>query len=78
MRIVFPHVHALIDENHSLHASICNLLLLKEFREYHEILYPKSTDLLPSFNLTKRSYFPNINQKENVMLKIMRRVKKKD
>ena len=57
MRIAFPHVHALIGKNHSFHASICYLLLLKEFRGHHGILYPKSTGLLPSFNLTKVIFF---------------------
>ena len=68
MRTAFPHVHSLIGENYSFHASICYLLLLKEFRGHHGNLYPKSTDFLPSFNLTKRWYFPKMNPKENVML----------
>ena len=54
IRIPFPHMHALIDENHSFHARLFYLFLLKEFREHHRVPYPRNTDLLPSFNLTKR------------------------
>ena len=48
-RTVFLHVHALIGKNYSFHASICYLLLLKEFRGHHGILYPRSSPLLPTW-----------------------------
>ena len=44
MRIPFPHMHALIDENHFFHARLYYLLLLKEFREHHRVLYPRNTE----------------------------------
>lgn len=78
MRIAYPHILVLIGENHFFHASICYLLLLKDFRGHHGIVYTKSADLLPTFNLTKRKYFLSMNSKENGMLKIMRRVNEKD
>ena len=53
-RTVFLHVHALIGKNYSFHASICYLLLLKEFRGHHGILYPRSS---PFFQLEKEVIF---------------------
>ena len=53
-RTVFLHVHALIDKNYSFHANICYLLLLKEFRGHHGILYPRSS---PFFQLEKEVIF---------------------
>ena len=57
MRIAFPHVHALIGENHSFRVSICYLLLLKEFRGHQGILNPKGTDFSSYFQLDKEVIF---------------------